>query len=43
MRPRPKVAAYMKSHPQTKADLTGIRAPLTDIKSRCGNPGPPPP
>jgi hemophore-related protein len=40
---RPKVAAYMKSHPQAKADLTGIRAPLADIKTRCGNPGPPPP
>ena len=33
-----KVAAYMKSHPQTKADLTGIRQPLADIKSRCGSP-----
>ena len=34
----PKVQAYMKSHPQTKADLTAIRQPLTDIKNRCGNP-----
>jgi heme-binding protein len=40
---RPKVQAYMKAHPQTKADLTGIRQPLTDIKNRCGNPAPPPP
>ncbi|MFY9921563.1 MAG: heme-binding protein [Mycobacterium sp.] len=39
----PKVAAYMKSHPQTKADLAGIRQPLMDIKNRCGNPAPPPP
>ena len=30
-----KVQAYMKTHPKTKADLTGIRAPLTDIKNRC--------
>jgi hemophore-related protein len=40
---KPKVAAYMKSHPQTKADLTGIRQPLTDIKNRCGATPPPPP
>lgn len=39
----PKVQAYMKAHPKTKADLTGIRQPLTDIKNRCGNPAPPPP
>jgi hemophore-related protein len=39
----PKVAAYMKAHPQTQKDLTGIRQPLTDIKNRCGNPAPPPP
>ena len=35
---KPKVQAYMKAHPQTKADLAGIRQPLTDIKNRCGNP-----
>ncbi len=40
---RPKVAAYMKTHPQTKADLSAIRQPLSDIKTRCGNPAPPPP
>ena len=40
---KPKVQTYLKTHPQTKADLAGIRAPLADIKSRCGNPGPPPP
>lgn len=39
----PKVQAYMKTHSQTKADLAGIRQPLTDIKNRCGNPDPPPP
>jgi hemophore-related protein len=38
----PKVQAYMKAHPKTKADLTGIRQPLADIKNRCGNPAPPP-
>lgn len=40
---KPKVQAYMTAHPQTKADLAGIRQPLTDIKNRCGNPGPLPP
>ena len=40
---KPKVQAYMKTHPRTKTDLAGIRQPLTDIKNRCGNPGPPPP
>jgi heme-binding protein len=39
----PKVAAYMKAHPQTKKDITAIRQPLADIKSRCGNPAPLPP
>jgi heme-binding protein len=38
-----KVQAYMKSHPQTKKDITAIRQPLSDIKSRCANPAPPPP
>ena len=40
---KPKVQAYIKTHPQTQAQLAGIRQPLTDIKNRCGNPGPPPP
>ena len=40
---KPKVQAYIKTHPQTQAELAGIRQPLTDIKNRCGNPGPPPP
>jgi hemophore-related protein len=33
-----KVKAYMVAHPDTKADLTGIRQPLSDIKDRCGAP-----
>lgn len=37
-----KLPVYMKAHPQTKVELAGIRAPLIDIKSRCGNPAPPP-
>lgn len=38
--PRDKVAAkmsaYLNAHPQTKADILGIRQPLLDIKNRCG-------
>jgi len=26
----------MAANPQTAADLTGIRQPLTDVKNRCG-------
>lgn len=38
-----KVQAYMAANPQTQAELTGIRQPLTDIKNRCGaTPTPPP-
>jgi hemophore-related protein len=33
-----KVKTYMDANPQTKADLTGIRQPLVDIKVRCGAP-----
>jgi heme-binding protein len=33
-----KVKGYMTAHPDTKADLTGIRQPLADIKDRCGAP-----
>ena len=33
---RQKVQAYMAANPQTQAELAGIRQPLTDIKSRCG-------
>src|SRR6478672_13604386 len=31
-----KIQAYMAANPQTAADLTGIRQPLTDVKNRCG-------
>jgi len=33
------VHGYMDANPQVKADLTGIRQPLTDFRSRCGLPG----
>jgi heme-binding protein len=33
---RAEVKKYMDAHPQEKADLTGIRQPLVDIKNRCG-------
>lgn len=33
-----KVKGYMTAHPDTKADITGIRQPLADIKDRCGAP-----
>ena len=33
-----KVEAYMTAHPQTQAELAGIRQPLVDLKNRCGNP-----
>ena len=31
------VRAYLDSNPQAKADLTGIRQPLVDLKNRCGD------
>ncbi|WP_231976696.1 heme-binding protein, partial [Mycobacterium sp. E740] len=34
---RGKVQDYLNAHPQVKADLTGIRQPLVDIKNRCGD------
>ncbi len=34
---RAEVRKYMDANPQTKADLTGIRQPLVDIKNRCGD------
>jgi len=37
---RSKVTDYLNQNPQTKADLTGIRQPLVDLKNRCGNPTP---
>ena len=33
-----KVKAYLANHPDVKADLTGIRQPLVDIRGRCGAP-----
>jgi hemophore-related protein len=33
-----KVTSYMDAHPQTKAELTGIRQPILDMKGRCGAP-----
>jgi hemophore-related protein len=35
---RKKVADYMDQNPGVKADLTGIRQPLVDLKDRCGAP-----
>lgn len=33
---RPKVTDYLNQNPQVKAELTGIRQPLVDLKNRCG-------
>ena len=30
-----RVQTYMDAHPQTEAEITGIRQPLTDLRSRC--------
>jgi hemophore-related protein len=29
------VQTYMDAHPQTEAEINGIRQPLTDLRSRC--------
>jgi heme-binding protein len=34
---RTQVTDYLNQHPQVKAELTGIRQPLVDLKDRCGN------
>jgi hemophore-related protein len=34
---RTEVRNYLDQNPQTKADLTGIRQPLVDLKARCGS------
>jgi heme-binding protein len=34
---RTRVQDYLDQNPQTKADLTGIRQPLVDLKDRCGS------
>jgi heme-binding protein len=40
-RPRDEVQGdvqnYLNANPQVKADLTGIRQPLVDLKNRCGD------
>jgi heme-binding protein len=33
---RTQVQDYLNGNPQVKADLTGIRQPLVDLKNRCG-------
>ena len=33
---RTEVADYLADNPSVKADLTGIRQPLVDLKNRCG-------
>ena len=33
---RPRSPTYMDDNPMVKADLTGIRQPLVDLKNRCG-------
>ena len=37
---RSKLETYLTTHPQTQADLAGIRQPIVDLKGRCGNPSP---
>lgn len=34
---RAQVKTYLNANPQYKADLTGIRQPLVDLKNRCGD------
>jgi heme-binding protein len=34
---RDDVQQYLDANPQVKAELTGIRQPLVDIKNRCGD------
>ncbi|BBZ05881.1 membrane protein [Mycolicibacterium doricum] len=38
---RPQVEQYLNANPQVKAELTGIRQPLVDLKNRCGTATPP--
>ena len=33
---RDQVQQYLDANPQTKAELSGIRQPLADLKTRCG-------
>lgn len=34
---RTQVTDYLNANPVTKAELTGIRQPLVDLKDRCGS------
>jgi hemophore-related protein len=34
---REDVQVYLDANPQVKAELTGIRQPLVDLKNRCGS------
>ena len=37
---RGNVQTYMDAHPQVESEITGIRQPLTDLRSRCDAPEP---
>ncbi len=37
---RGKVQDYMNANPQVESEITGIRQPLTDLRTRCDAPGP---
>jgi len=34
---RSQIQQYLDANPQVKADLSGIRQPLTDLRTRCGS------
>jgi heme-binding protein len=34
---RAQVNGYLDGNPQAKEDLQGIRQPLVDLRTRCGN------
>ena len=34
------VRNYMDAHPQVESEITGIRQPLTDLRTRCDAPAP---
>ncbi|MBU3751389.1 MAG: hemophore-related protein [Mycobacterium sp.] len=33
---RPQIQQYLDANPQVKTDLSGIRKPLVDLRTRCG-------
>ena len=37
---RGNVQTYMDAHPQVESEITGIRQPLTDLRTRCDAPAP---